>query len=91
MLLVMAYRNQSEGVDGSIDIAQDEIRTADAYHTKVIVAQETGDVLPPSITFCNTSLSHLNTQIQNIGKAFAGDESYNGIAIHYINALMKLE
>lgn len=90
-LIVMAYRNQSEGVDGSIDISQDEIRAADAFRTKVVVAQETGDVLPPSVTFYNTSLASLNAAIQNIQKAFVKDASYNGIAIHYINALMELE
>jgi len=65
-LLIMAYRNFSNGVNGSIGISQDEIRAADEYHTKVVVAQETGDVSPPSVTFCNTSLSWLNTQIKNI-------------------------
>lgn len=90
-LLVMAYRNRSEGAGGSIDISQDEIRTADAYRTKVIVAQETGDVSPPSITFHNTSLLYLNSQIRNIDEAFAADESYNGIAIHYLNALLELQ
>ena len=90
-ILVMAYRNRSEGADGSIYISKNEIQEADAYHTKIVVAQETGDVSPPSITFHNTSLSYLNTQIQNIQKEFAGDESYNGVAIHYINALMELE
>jgi len=90
-LLVMAYRNRSGGNDGSIDISRDEIRAADEYQTKVIVAQETGDVSPPSLTFYNTSLSALNSQIQNIQKAFADNASYNGIAIHYVNALLELE
>lgn len=89
-LIVMAYRNQSEGADGSISISRDEIRAANDYRTKVIVAQETGDVLPPSITFYNTSLSSLNTQLRNIQEAFADDASYDGIAIHYINALLEL-
>lgn len=90
-LIVMAYRNQSGGTDGSIDISRDEILTANDYHTKIIVAQETGDVSPPSLTFYRTSLSSLNTEIQNIQEAFAKDESYHGIAIHYINTLMELK
>ena len=90
-LIVMAYRNQSAGTDGSIQISKDEILAADDYRTKVIVAQETGDVAPPSITFYKTSLSSLNTQIQKIQEAFADNESYDGIAIHYINALLELQ
>ncbi|MCX6787474.1 MAG: hypothetical protein NTY93_03070 [Candidatus Kaiserbacteria bacterium] len=91
MLIVMAYRNFSQGADGSIDISHDEIQTADKYHTKVVVAQETGEVQPPYFTFYNTSLSDLNARIQDIQKAFADNASYDGIAIHYINALMALE
>lgn len=90
-LIVMAYRNQSEGTDGSISISQAEVLAANDYRTKVIVAQETGDVLPPSITFYNTSLSSLNTQLRNIQEAFAADASYDGIAIHYANALLELD
>ena len=90
-ILVMAYRNFSQGPDGAIAISQNEIQTANNYHTKIIVAQETGEILPSYITFYNTSLSALNTQIKNIQETFASNKSYNGIAIHYINALMKLE
>lgn len=90
-LLVMAYRNQSEGTDGSIEISRDEIFAANNYHTKVIVAQETGDVAPPSITFYKTSLSSLNTQLRNIQEEFSNNKSYGGLAIHYINALLELE
>ncbi|MFA5745107.1 MAG: hypothetical protein WC887_02745 [Candidatus Paceibacterota bacterium] len=90
-ILIMAYRNFSKGPDGSIAISQNEIRKANNYHTKVIVAQETGEILPPYITFHNTSLASLNLQIENIQDAFVENKSYNGIAIHYINALMQLE
>lgn len=90
-LIVMAYRNQSAGTDGSIQISKDEILAADDYRTKVIVAQETGDVAPPSITFYKTSLSSLNTQLGAIQEAFSTNESYDGIAIHYINALLELQ
>ena len=90
-VLVMAYRNFSQGPDGSIDISQNEIQTANNYHTKIVVAQETGEILPPHITFYNTSLVALNTHIKNIEEEFATEKSYNGIAIHYINALMQLE
>ena len=90
-LIVMAYRNQSGGDDGSINISKDEIKSADEYHTKIVIAQETGKVLYSYTSFFNTSLAYLNSQIQNIKNSFSDDASYNGIAIHYINALMELE
>lgn len=90
-LLVMAYRNRSDGTDGSIAISEDEVDAANGSKTKVVVAQETGEVSPPYLTFYNSSLSSLNEQVQNIEEAFADETSYNGIAVHYINALMNLE
>ena len=90
-LIVMAYRNRSDGADGSIAISKDEIKTADDYHTKVIVAQETGKVLYSYTSFYNTSRPYFDAQIRNIQEAFDADPSYNGIAIHYINALLELE
>lgn len=90
-LIVMAYRNFSKGTGGSIDISEEEIQTANKYNTKVLVAQETGDFPPSYITFHHTSRSYMNAQIKNIEKAFANDKSYNGVAIHYANALMELK
>lgn len=86
----MSYRNFSKGDDGSIEISKNEITLADSYKTKIIVAQETGNVLPPYITFHNTTLSYYNKQIATIEKAFALDKSFDGIATHYVNALMEL-
>lgn len=34
---------------------------------------------------------YLNSQLANIQEAFASNTSYDGIAIHYINALLALE
>jgi hypothetical protein len=90
-LIIMAYRNKSTGHDGSIVVSEDEVREANDYRARVIIAQETGDVEPPFITFHNTSLGALNTEIQHIENAFADHQSYHGIAIHYINALMNLK
>ncbi|MBI1960790.1 MAG: hypothetical protein HYS43_00725, partial [Candidatus Liptonbacteria bacterium] len=55
-MLVMAYRNRSEGANGSIAISEEEIRAANATRTRELVAQETGDASPPSGTFYNSSL-----------------------------------
>jgi len=90
-ILVMAYRNFSKGPDGSIEISKDEIQTANDYHTKIVVAQETGDVPPPYITFAGTSPSYLTAQIRDIEKEFSHNKSYNGIALHYINSLLELK
>jgi hypothetical protein len=89
-IIVMSYRNFSRGVDGTIDISKEEINTANKYSTKIIIAQETGDVLPPYITFYNTSKSHYERQLGFVLGAFKNDKSFNGTATHYVNAFLEL-
>ncbi|HEY4509266.1 MAG TPA: hypothetical protein VJC13_03275 [Candidatus Paceibacterota bacterium] len=90
-IIIMSYRNWSLGEDSSVEISQDEIRTADSHQTKIVVAQETGDVMPSYVTFHNTSRAYLKSQTTNIQKAFAKNKSFGGLAVHYINAFMELK
>jgi hypothetical protein len=90
-IILMSYRNFSLGEDGSIDISQDEINLANNYKTKIIVAQETGDVNPPYITFFGTSHKYYDKQLALIQKAFEKDESFGGLATHYVNVFLELK
>ena len=89
-IIIMSYRNWSKGVDGSIDISKDEIEKANDYRTKIVLAQETGEVHPPYVTFHNTSKTHFKRQLGFLLEAFNGEESFDGIAIHYVNSYMEL-
>jgi hypothetical protein len=91
-IIIMAYRNFALGADGSVDISQKEINTADKrkYTTDIIVAQETGDVLPPYITFHNSTKEHLREELKKINTAFEDNPSFGGTAIHYVNAYLDL-
>ena len=90
-VIIMSYRNFTKGIDGSIDISKDEINSANEHKTKIIIAQETGDVEPPYITFHNTNKKYFNRQKTELDKAFMLDKSYGGVAIHYINAFLDLK
>lgn len=90
-IIVMSYRNYSSGKNGSIDISKDEINIANKYNTKIILAQETGDVLPPYITFHNTSRLLYNKEVELLEKKFINERSYGGIATHYVNAFLELK
>jgi hypothetical protein len=90
-IIVMSYRNFAKGPDGSIDISRGEILDARGYKTKVILAQETGDVEPPYITFHKTSKNYYNKQINLLVKEFSPEKSYGGIAIHYANSFALLK
>ncbi len=90
-IIVMSYRNWSLGNDGSIEVSKDEITSANKHKTKVVLAQETGDVNPPYITFHNTTHSYYSKQLNLLQKSFSKDKSFGGVATHYINALMALK
>jgi hypothetical protein len=90
-IIIMSYRNFSEGRDGSIDISTNEVLTANKYNTKVIIAQETGDVPPPYITFYGKTKQDYEEQIRILENEFINEKSYGGLATHYINAFMELK
>ena len=92
-IIIMSYRNFAEGEDGAIEITKNEMQTANSgkYKTKIIIAQETGDVPPPYITFHDTSKKYLTWQIEKINTAFNPYSNFGGIAIHYANALVALK
>lgn len=90
-ILVMSYRNFSLGENGTIDISKDEIGKANKYRTKIVLAQETGDVEPSYITYFKTSKTKYNEETEKLKKAFENDRSFNGLAVHYINTFMELK
>ncbi len=89
-LIVMSYRNFSKGEDGSIDISNGEMKDASSYHTKVVIAQETGDIKPSYVTFYNTSRKYFDRQRNILALAFGVDSSFGGFATHYVNSFLEL-
>ncbi len=92
-VIVMSYRNFAHGADGSIDISNTEVETATngLYSTRVILAQETGDVQPPYITFNNTNKKYYSDEVAKLTKAFEPYANFGGIAVHYVNAFLSLK
>ena len=92
-IIIMSYRNFAGGDDGSIEISKNEIETAKSggYRTKIIIAQETGQVPPPYITFHNTPKKYFEKQVKDINSAFKPYSNFGGIAIHFVNAFLALK
>jgi hypothetical protein len=92
-IVIMSYRNFADSDDGTIGISKNEMQTANsgAYNTKIIIAQETGDVPPPYITFHGTSKEYFKEQIGKINSAFNSYPNFGGIAVHYVNAFLALK
>ncbi len=90
-IIIMSYRNFSHGKDGTIEISKDEMKVANKYSTRVVIAQETGDVPPPYITFHKKTRQDYDEQVELIEKEFIDDKSFGGIATHYINSFLELK
>ncbi len=92
-MLIMAYRNFLDGDNGVQKISQEEIQEASSgnYHTKIIVAQETGDVSPDYVTFHDYPKVSLYDALSQIQSRFGSYRSFGGTAVHYFDSFMKLE
>jgi hypothetical protein len=89
-ILIMAYRDFALGNNGTIQISQKEIADAEGSNIHIIVAQETGNVDPDYVTFYGQSKNELYTEIDKVNNAFAGNQSFGGIAIHYLDPFLAL-
>lgn len=89
-IILMSYRNFAQGNDGSIQISQKEVDGAAGHPTKVIVAQETGNVEPDYVTFYGTSRAEYEKQVALINAAFGAKSGFGGIAVHYLDPFLEL-
>jgi hypothetical protein len=92
-IIVMAYRNFFNGDDGIEQISKTEIDEASqtGYKTKIIIAQETGDVSPDYVTYYGHTKNELSDTISQIQNYFGNDKNYGGVAVHYFDSFLKLK
>lgn len=91
-IIIMAYRNFFDGTNGIRDISEAELQEASqgGYNTKVIVAQETGDVPPSYVTFHGHPKSSLFDTLSNVQNNFGKYKDFGGTAVHYFDAFVRL-
>ena len=88
---VMDYRNFTEGPNGSIALAKNEIKYADSVRKKVYIGQETKEGLYPEyITFAGMTGQEMEREIRKLVEAYAGDPAFAGIAIHHYLSYRRL-
>lgn len=87
---VMAYRNFSDGDNGVVKLVQEELKQAQGRPTKIVVAQETGDVDPGYVTYFGTSKAYMYSEFAKIVGAVGGMSSFGGMAVHYIDPFTAL-
>jgi hypothetical protein len=92
-VIIMAYRNSFEGANGTKEISDVEMNEAkqSTKSTKIIIAQETGNVLPEYVTFHGLSKSSLLDSLKMVEDIYGPNKNFGGVAVHYIDTFLKLE
>jgi hypothetical protein len=92
-IIIMSYRNFFYGDNGTRQISETEIKEAsnNGFTTKIIVAQETGNVEPDYVTFYGYSKAELFSTLEIIDKDLSSYQSFDGVAIHYIDSFLALK
>lgn len=90
-IILMSYRNFFEGKDGVEGLSSPEIREARGFSTKIIVAQETGDVSPEYVTYYGKSMAEYTAGLETIVTQFSGSKGFGGVATHYYDSYFNLE
>lgn len=88
-IIIMAYRDHFEDEDGTRELVTPEIQQAGT--TKVIVAQETGNVEPAYVTFYGQSRRELFSSLGSIQNAFKNNVGFGGVAVHYFDPFIALQ
>ncbi len=88
-ILLMSYRNFFDGDNGVDDISRTEIETQTS-NTKIIIAQEVGNIYPRYATFYGISKKKLFIQLNRIQNTYENMESYGGVAINYFSKFTEL-
>lgn len=91
-IILMSYRNFFNGSNGTKEISQAEVIEASNgnYSTRVIVAQETGNVEPDFVTFYGLTRADLLQNMSMIYTGFSSFKNFGGGAVHYIDPFFKM-
>lgn len=91
-IIIMSYRNYFRGADGVQGLSVPELTESSLskYSTKVIIAQETGNVDPWYVTFYGMSKTDFLAAANTIYAGFAGYSSFNGVSVNYLDPFLEL-
>lgn len=92
-IILMSYRNFATGDNSTTAISNTEVSEASVggHPTKIIVAQETGNVDPGYVTFYGLPKSTYITEANKVISAFTGYSNFGGMAVHYVDPFFQLK
>jgi hypothetical protein len=89
-IVVLAYRDHAEGVDGILQLSSEEIAAAQARGRSVVIGVETGHVSLDKVTFAEEGRSVLDAELAIVRSALASSSSFTGTSVHYWAAFSTL-
>ncbi len=90
-MIDMAYRNTVTGTNGTEALSETEVKEAQGTATKIVVAQETGDVQPSYVTFYGLTKEDLYNALTAITNYYDPSSSFGGVAVHYLDPFLELK
>ena len=90
-IVVMAYRDHAEGVDGIIDLSATEASLAASMGREFVIGVETGLVSPDKVTFAEEGEQFMENELAKVESAFASSPAFTGVAIHHYASYRTLD
>lgn len=81
-IAVMAYRNHTDGPDGTIARAASEVKIGQKTGVRILVGEEAGKVDPAKLTFYGRSKNDLKQSTIDVQKAFSSYSMFGGFGIN---------
>jgi len=82
-IVVMAYRDHAEGVDGIVDLAASEASLAAAMNRAFVVGVETEFVGLDKVSFAEEGRQAMEYELGLVEAEFAATSGFGGIAVHH--------
>jgi hypothetical protein len=91
-IVIMAYRNTTDGKSGSIRISKEELDyiADNNLNIDVLIGEETAENEIPSITFFGSTKNDVKIAANNINNAYQNVKQFKGIAIHNLDSYLNL-
>jgi len=89
-ILLMSYRDAFDGDDGILSFIDNSVNILVALNKPFYLALETQNIDPVKITFFEEGRAALHAMIDQLDLYFAGQDLYQGTAVHYLHPYLNL-
>jgi hypothetical protein len=91
-IVIMAYRDSAIGENGIIKIVNNNMKIAEKYNTKLIIAVEAGESNEGNnITFFEEGQKYMMDELKKVSDYYKSNKNFGGFAIHYVDSWMNMK